>query len=256
MTFQVPDEYAWVKDDVPVWYRPTLKSDKRYAGRVNGNPWVVGSTGETWVVHLDEMEPSYRNGQRSTVSAAYLGALEPREPEPARRPLVSFTRGKFTFWLHTLGNNGHPYATQEETTLQDLADALSDLEERGVYTPANHHVDAAIDKLEKILDSGEQHGRFGGEKIQAFAERLLQLGHLADPGFGVDPNDSNELCRLRQAIDDHLLWPSDAQREGGDYIAAVVHSGRLAQIMDRARKQFDAIFGPDALDQTQEESPP
>lgn len=44
------------------------------------------------------------------------------------------------------------------------------------------------------------------------------------PPFGVDPEDSARLLALSQAIDDHLPWPSEEAREGGDYVVAVKHA--------------------------------
>lgn len=233
-----PEEWDWVRDNVPVWYRPSLRSDARFAGRVNGEPWSVGSTADTWVVLLDEMEPAYRHG-RGTVKAAYLGALEPREEKQSGRlPPLSFKKGSNTFWLYTLGNNGHPYPTQTEATLEDLHEVLSCLEEQGYYEHVNRHIDSVVEKLEEILTTGKQPGKFGGEKLQAFAERLLELRGLADPDFGVDPKDSNELCKLRQAIDDHLVWPSPAAEDRGRYEEAVEHSGKLAKRFQFMQKAY------------------
>ncbi len=279
-----PEEFEWVKDGLPVWYRPSLSSETKHSARVGGTPWAIGGSDGTWVVHLIEVDPSYRSG-RGSVASAYLGALEPREETARRRPRVSFERGKHTFWLHTLGSDGHPYPTQRETTLEDLRDAIADMETMGDYELFNRQLDSVIDRLNRILDEGKQHGTFGGEKLQAFAERILRLrvypnlswemlvhrfteildtgehrgefhseaidafakrlvelrGH-PDPGFGVDPKDSAELCALRQACDDHLVWPSEAQREGGDYLAAVEYSGKLARFAEKWFKDQQQVL--------------
>ncbi len=47
--------------------------------------------------------------------------------------------------------------------------------------------------------------------------------------FGVDPGDSAALLKLRQTIDDYLLWPSEKAEQDGDYELAVIYSGELAQ---------------------------
>lgn len=49
------------------------------------------------------------------------------------------------------------------------------------------------------------------------------------PPFGCDPEDSARLLELRQAIDDHLPWESNAAREAGDYVGAVRFAGELAR---------------------------
>jgi len=79
----IPEQFAWVRDGVPVWYQSSPGPEYRYAGVVDGEPRQLG--GGTWVVHLREMERRYRNGERSTVPAASLEAISLRTNDPGHR---------------------------------------------------------------------------------------------------------------------------------------------------------------------------
>lgn len=248
----MPGEWDWVKDNVPVWYRPSLRKAERFAGRVDGEPWCAGGTGDTWMVHLDEMEPGYREG-RGTVKAAYLGALEPREElrTPVNLPPLAFKKGRFTFWLHTLGNNGHPYPTQETSTDDDLIELLRQIDEPrltrilvaatspriGDIIGPNIAIAMLIRSLDQILDTGEYQIPFESPAIDQFAQRLQSLRH-PDVDFGCDPKDSASLVALRQAIDDYLVWPHPSAEEQGRYEEAVEHSGKLAKRFERIAQAF------------------
>lgn len=64
---------AWIQDGVRVWYRPS--PGVYYAGTVTGELFQLGE--HTWCVKLRDMDPHYRNGKRSTVSAAACDCLKP-----------------------------------------------------------------------------------------------------------------------------------------------------------------------------------
>lgn len=62
----------------------------------------------------------------------------------------------------------------------------------------------------------------------------LHLLAMADqargkPGFsfGYDPKDSTTLEQLSIAIDEHLGWENEKEREGGNYLARIVQVGAL-----------------------------
>lgn len=44
--------------------------------------------------------------------------------------------------------------------------------------------------------------------------------------FGAEPEDSARLLKLREAIDEHLSWPTDEERDDGDYEACVEYSAK------------------------------
>ncbi len=46
-----------------------------------------------------------------------------------------------------------------------------------------------------------------------------------DPGFGVNPKDSEELLRLRQAIDTHLGWRNSKEEHDGNYLERIKQAG-------------------------------
>lgn len=75
-----PPPPAWIKDGARVWYQSSPGPLHRYAGTVDGEPRVLGE--HTWVVHLRDMDPKYRDGARSTVPAAACDALSPYDGEP------------------------------------------------------------------------------------------------------------------------------------------------------------------------------
>ncbi len=50
-----------------------------------------------------------------------------------------------------------------------------------------------------------------------------------DPGFGVDQADSGLLLELRNAIDEHLGWFCEEDKERGDYTWRVRQVGRALQ---------------------------
>lgn len=74
MKHPVPE---WIRDGVRVWYQawPDDSGAGTFAGTIDGEPWLLGD--HTWVVHLREMEPRYRDGARSTVKAAACQRLRP-----------------------------------------------------------------------------------------------------------------------------------------------------------------------------------
>lgn len=78
--------------------------------------------------------------------------------------------------------------------------------------------------------------------LKAAAAAVFYKGHLAKaesakvtpteedfPPFGVDPGDSAALFKLRSAIDDADLWPSQSIQEAGDYEASVAFMARVAR---------------------------
>jgi hypothetical protein len=50
-----------------------------------------------------------------------------------------------------------------------------------------------------------------------------------DPDFGVDPEDSQRLLALYNAIDEHLGWASPESEEAGDYVARVAEVGNVVR---------------------------
>lgn len=66
----------WMRPGATVWYYPHARSETRYAGVVESEPWDLGGT---WVVRLCEMDHAYRDGARTTVPAAACWAVERRE---------------------------------------------------------------------------------------------------------------------------------------------------------------------------------
>lgn len=66
----------WIRDGVPVIYNSSPGPEHEYAGTVDGQPWLLGE--HTWVVRLRDMESRYRNGERSTVSAAACSSIRKR----------------------------------------------------------------------------------------------------------------------------------------------------------------------------------
>jgi hypothetical protein len=64
---------AWIRDGAAILYRASPAPGWTFRGVVDGEPWLL--SGHTWVVRLREMEKRYRNGARSTVSAAACDVL-------------------------------------------------------------------------------------------------------------------------------------------------------------------------------------
>lgn len=71
---------SWIRDGQPVWYASSPHPGHTYAGTVSGEPRRMGSD---WVVRLDNMDPSYRDGARNSVPAAACDCLAPRETPDA-----------------------------------------------------------------------------------------------------------------------------------------------------------------------------
>jgi len=69
-----------MKPGAKCWYSPYMHSPKRYAGVIGGEPSRLGDpdTGPL-VVYLRDMEPAYRDGQRTTVPAAAIWCVAERE---------------------------------------------------------------------------------------------------------------------------------------------------------------------------------
>ena len=70
------------KEGDPIWYRPSLCSQTRFAGVAAGAPWLLG---DTPVIRLRDMEPAYWQAhhpktKRTTVAAAVLYAVTRRTP--------------------------------------------------------------------------------------------------------------------------------------------------------------------------------
>jgi len=72
---------------VRVRYYPNGTSHGGYVGVVREVPWQLGDG--SWVTHLHQMEHAYRNGERSTVYAAWVDALE-LVAEPTIEPLMDW----------------------------------------------------------------------------------------------------------------------------------------------------------------------
>jgi hypothetical protein len=72
-----------IYDGRPIWYYPTRAHKMRFAGVIDGSG--VRLLGSTPVVRLRGMEPNYglwrSTPGRTTISAASLEQVEPREPE-------------------------------------------------------------------------------------------------------------------------------------------------------------------------------
>ncbi len=60
-----------------------------------------------------------------------------------------------------------------------VAQLEGELENFDTVDAQNHAVHEAVDKLNRILDEREQHGRFGSDKLQRFAQRILNLEIVA-----------------------------------------------------------------------------
>lgn len=67
-----------VRDGMRVRYYPSYLSNKHHHGTVKGKPWQLG--GGTWVVRLENMDPTYRDGKRSYVPAAAVAHIEAAQP--------------------------------------------------------------------------------------------------------------------------------------------------------------------------------
>ena len=61
-----------------------------------------------------------------------------------------------------------------------------------------------------------------GAQILSHAD-LLPGGN----GYSYDPEDSRRLEAVLEAIDNYLLWPSEAAKEAGNHVEAVEHTGKL-----------------------------
>lgn len=61
----------WIVPGNRVWYEAS--PGRFYAGTIDSEPRLLG--GHTWVVHLRDMDPSYRDGERSTVASAACDCL-------------------------------------------------------------------------------------------------------------------------------------------------------------------------------------
>lgn len=130
--------------------------------------------------------------------------------------------------------------TQEEAVMKRLtAEELAGLEKLSAEVDRlhGHFVDGGCKSMgtaQQLSYAEDDLGKVMVDKravLLAMASRLVELeSHDAplDVPFGCDPGDSAALEKLRMAIDDNLIWPSDEAREAGDYEAAVRHSGELA----------------------------
>jgi hypothetical protein len=110
-----------------------------------------------------------------------------------------------------------------ETVAKGLAKARAEGYERGKAELA-----ATLQRIHAAINGRAPHDRMADcivEWIHDAKERIAELDAMPDPGFGVDPEDSQRLCALRQAIDDHLGWANDADEEAADYVARVVEVG-------------------------------
>lgn len=63
-----------------VRYHPGGRGHQSHTGRVRGEPFLLG---EIWVVHLHEMDPSYKRGECTVVYAASCDALDLIEAAPS-----------------------------------------------------------------------------------------------------------------------------------------------------------------------------
>ena len=64
---------------------------------------------------------------------------------------------------------------------------------------------------------------------------------IDDPEFGVDPEDSQALLKLRRTLDDVLLWPNDIAKNRGDYEIAIRHTAYLARVFETVSSSLYAI---------------
>lgn len=71
MTPPLPPAPTWIRPGIRVVYSSSPGHD--FLGTVATEPLLIG--GVTWVVHLRDMDPHYRDGKRSTVPAAACDRL-------------------------------------------------------------------------------------------------------------------------------------------------------------------------------------
>jgi hypothetical protein len=69
--------------------------------------------------------------------------------------------------------------------------------------------------------------------------RVAELEEL--PVFGVDPEDSQRLLALRNAIDERLGWRDQASEDAGDYVARVAEVGERIRNLEAELARFKAV---------------
>lgn len=101
----------------------------------------------------------------------------------------------------------------------------------------------------RMLDNGLDSGQLEclvevTPALLAMASQLVELeSHDAplDVPFGCDPEDSAALEKLRIAIDDADVWPSEGAKEAGDYEAAVAHMADRASRLVELESALDYL---------------
>lgn len=68
-------------------------------------------------------------------------------------------------------------------------------------------------------------------KDARIAELEAEVARLSVNGFGTSVDDSHELLKLRELLDDVGVWPSEKAEQDGDYEACVRHMAeRIAEL--------------------------
>lgn len=92
-------------------------------------------------------------------------------------------------------------------------------------------------------------------KDARIAELEAEVARLSVNGFGTSVDDSHELLKLRELLDDVGVWPSEKAEQDGDYEACVRHMAeRIVELEARRRAVMCAYCG-DAFFEYPSDSP-
>ncbi len=84
--------------------------------------------------------------------------------------------------------------------------------------------DARIAELEAEREGHQcAHRRRAEDRAKRIAELEAEVARLNVNGFGTSVEDSHELLKLRELLDDVGVWPSEKAEQDGDYEACVRH---------------------------------